>query len=405
LHMTQVFLWGAYKYPREMTWLSGCVLLVITLGLAFSGQVMRFDADAYWGLGIGAAVLGRIPLIGDALVRLMLGGAIIGSETLSRFFSLHVFILPGAILAFLSIHLRLVLSKGINEPPKPGVLVKRDTYDAHYHEVIKREGVPFIPGAFGKDAVASGVLLLVILVLALFVGPKGPGVPAIPTLQVGEPKPDYPFLFIFAAAALVPNGWEVILFFVLPTLAAILLFALPFISNEGEKHFRRRPISALVVVVTVLAIGMLTYAGMIGPWSPHMEAWKSLDLKEHVLKDRTPLELQGALVFQNKQCRNCHAIDNEGGHRGPDLTSVATRMTSPQLVRQVIQGGGNMPAYVTSLSPPEVHALVAYLSSLHPPNVPAAREAIGPLTPIEEKRSGSQSNGDNPVAKAEKPPE
>jgi ubiquinol-cytochrome c reductase cytochrome b subunit len=405
LHMTQVFLWGAYKYPREMTWLSGCVLLVITLGLAFSGQVMRFDADAYWGLGIGAAILGRLPFIGDALVRLMLGGAILGSETLSRFFSLHVFILPGAILAFLSLHLRLVLSRGINEPPKPGVLVKRNTYDAHYQAIIKREGVPFFPGAFNKDAVASGVLLLVILALAVFVGPKGPGVPAIPTLEVGEPKPDYPFLFIFAAAALVPNGSEILLFFVLPTLAGILLFALPFISNEGEKSWRRRPISVLAVAVALLVTGLLTYAGMTGPWSPHMEAWKSLDLKEHVLKGRTPLELQGALVFQNKQCRNCHAIDNEGGHRGPDLTSVATRMTSPQLVRQVIQGGGNMPAYGTNLSPPEVHALVAYLSSLHPPNVPPAREAIGPLSPIEQKRSGSQSSGDGNVAKAEKPPE
>ncbi|HXM28243.1 MAG TPA: cytochrome b N-terminal domain-containing protein, partial [Chthoniobacterales bacterium] len=180
LHMTQVFLWGAYKYPREMTWLSGCVLLFITLGLAFSGQVMRFDTDAYWGVGIGAAIMGRVPFIGDALVKLLLGGPIIGSETLSRFFSLHVFILPGAILAFLSLHLRLVLSKGINEAPKPGVLVKRRTYDAYYKGIIKREGVPFVPGAFSKDAMANGILLLVIIVLALFVGPKGPGIPADP---------------------------------------------------------------------------------------------------------------------------------------------------------------------------------------------------------------------------------
>jgi ubiquinol-cytochrome c reductase cytochrome b subunit len=404
LHMTQVFLWGAYKYPREMTWMSGCVLLVITLGLAFSGQVMRFDADAYWGLGIGAAVLGRTPFIGDALVNLMLGGAIIGSETLSRFFSLHVFILPGAILAFLSLHLRLVLSKGINEPPKPGVLVKRKTYDAHYKEIIKREGVPFVPGAFGKDAVASGVLLLVIIALALFIGPKGPAVPADPTLAVGEPKPDYPFLFIFAAAALMPNGSEILLFFVLPAIAAILLFALPFISNEGEKSWRRRPIAVLTVVLTLLVVGMLSYAGMTGPWSPKMEAWKSMAINAEYLKGRTPVELQGAVVFQNKQCRNCHSIDHEGGTRGPDLTAVATRMTSPQLVRQVIQGGGNMPAYGKNLSPSEVSALIAYLSSLHPPNVLPAQEAIGPLAPIDEKRSGSRSTGDDSLAKAEKTP-
>ena len=128
-HMTQVFLWGAYKYPRELTWISGIILMVVTLGLAFSGQVMRFDADAYWGVGIGAAVAGRIPIVGDAVVHLLLGGPIIGTDALSRFFALHVFILPGSLLAFVSIHLRLVLGKGINEQPKQGVLVKRETYD------------------------------------------------------------------------------------------------------------------------------------------------------------------------------------------------------------------------------------------------------------------------------------
>ena len=130
LHMTQVFLWGAYKYPRELTWISGVVLLFLTLGIAFTGQVMRFDSDAYWGVGIGAAVMGRVPLIGAQLVNLLLGGPIIGTDTLSRFFALHVFVLPGSILALVSLHLRLVLLKGINEYPKPGIQVNRKTYDA-----------------------------------------------------------------------------------------------------------------------------------------------------------------------------------------------------------------------------------------------------------------------------------
>ena len=101
MHMIQVFLFGAYKYPREMTWLSGVFLLLMTLGLAFTGQVMRFDQDAYWGLGIGASITGRVPLIGAQLVHLLLAGPIIAGETLSRFFSLHVFIIPGLIIALL----------------------------------------------------------------------------------------------------------------------------------------------------------------------------------------------------------------------------------------------------------------------------------------------------------------
>ncbi len=130
LHMTQVFLWGAFKYPRELTWLSGCVLMFLVLGMAFSGQVLRFDTDSYWGVGIGAAVFGRIPVSAIALVNLLLGGPIIGNESLTRFFALHVFVLPGGILALIGMHLRLVLSKGINEVPEPGVLVRQENYES-----------------------------------------------------------------------------------------------------------------------------------------------------------------------------------------------------------------------------------------------------------------------------------
>ena len=95
IHMVQVFLFGAYKFPRELTWIIGVFLLLMTLGMAFSGQVLRFDQDAYWGLGIGASIASRVPIIGPAVVKLMLGGPIIAGATLSRFFALHVFVIPG----------------------------------------------------------------------------------------------------------------------------------------------------------------------------------------------------------------------------------------------------------------------------------------------------------------------
>src|SRR6202047_1585028 len=87
IHMAQVFLFGAYKYPRELTWIIGVFLLLLTLGMAFTGQIMRFDQDAYWGLGIGASMASRVPYLGGALVHLMLGGPIIAGATLSRFFA------------------------------------------------------------------------------------------------------------------------------------------------------------------------------------------------------------------------------------------------------------------------------------------------------------------------------
>ncbi len=383
LHMTQVFLWGAFKYPRELTWLSGCVLMFLVLGMAFSGQVLRFDSDSYWGVGIGAAVFGRVPFIGESLVNLLLGSRIIGNEALGRFFALHVFIIPGGLLALIGVHLRLVLSKGINEVPKPGVLVRRKTYETHYNEILKKEGVPFVPAVINKDVVANGVLLLAMFLLAAFAGPRGPGIPADPTVQISDARPDYPFLALFAAAALLPAGSEILLFFILPAVIVLALFALPFIANEGEKNWRRRPISVLTVVLSYLGIGLLTYQGMAGPWSPHMEAWSSQPSKPEFIKGRHALELQGAVVFQNKQCRNCHSIGGQGGQRGPDLSSIGQRMAGPQLVRQVIQGGGNMPAYGNNLSPAETRALVAYLISLRAPNTAPAQEPIGPLLPPE----------------------
>src|ERR1700682_4580173 len=151
IHMAQVFLFGAYKFPREHTWMLGVFLLLMTFGMAFSGQVLRFDQDAYWGLGIGASISSRVPVLGPSLVKFLLGGPIIGGATLSRFFALHVFVIPGSLIAFVGLHLLLVLKLGINEWPMPGRVVRRATYLKEYHELTQRDGIPFVPGAVAKD--------------------------------------------------------------------------------------------------------------------------------------------------------------------------------------------------------------------------------------------------------------
>jgi ubiquinol-cytochrome c reductase cytochrome b subunit len=378
LHMIQVFLFGAYKYPRELTWVSGVFLLISTLAMAFTGQVMRFDQDAYWGLTIGASITGRVPLIGAQLVHLLLAGPIIAGETLSRFFTLHVFIIPGLIIAIVSMHLRLVLTKGINEYPRPGRPVHRGTYDAEYADILRKEGVPFVPHAIGKDLIFAALVIVGILGCALAFGPKGPGGPPNPTLVDTNPRPDFYFLSIFAALALLPDWMEVLILFVAPALIFIFLLALPFISGTGEKSARRRPVAVLSVVLIMLVIGVLTHMGQTSPWSPHMSAWSGNSIPAQYVKGRTPLELRGALVFQNKQCRNCHALGGEGGERGPALDAVATRLTKDEMVRQVIQGSGNMPAYGKKLSPAEVEALVSFMETLHPPGVPAVRPSDKP---------------------------
>src|SRR5208282_1214490 len=121
--------------------------------------------------------------------------------------------------------------------------------------------------------------------------------------------------------------------------------------------------------------GVLTHLAASTPWSPHMDAWSGDPVPAEYLHDATPLVRQGAVIFQSKQCRNCHALGGLGGERGPALDSIATRMTEDQMIRQVLQGGGNMPAYGKNLSPPEVTALVSFLKTLHPANQTPAADA------------------------------
>ena len=106
-----------------------------------------------------------------------------------------------------------------------------------------------------------------------------------------------------------------------------------------------------------------------------MNAWSGEPIPEKILHGRSALERQGAVVFQEKQCHNCHALGGIGGQRGPALDRVAVRLTQNQLIRQVIQGGGNMPAFGKNLSPAETTALVAFLKTLHPAGQMPAQDA------------------------------
>ena len=376
LHMIQVFLFGAHKFPREMTWVVGVFLFLCTLGMAFTGQILRWDQDAYWGLGIGASIAARAPGIGDALVHVLLGGPIIAGRTLSRFFAVHVFVVPGLLIALVGLHLWLVLRLGINEWPMPGRLVDRPTYRERYEEDVRKDGVPFFPDAARKDMVAAGLVILLVLACAALFGPFGPGGVPDPTLIDTAPKPDFYFLALFALFALLPPWTETVLLLLGPPLAIVLLFLVPFIAGTGEKSWKRRPVAVLGVLLIVLTVTSLAALGVRVPWSPQMEAWSALPTPIRYVQGRTPLELQGALVLQNKQCRNCHSLDGEGGKRGPALDGIGSRMTRDQLIRQVLQGGGNMPAYGKNLAPAEVNALVAFMERLRPPGEAPARTPV-----------------------------
>ena len=375
VHMVQVFMFGAYKFPRELTWMVGVFLLLMTLGMAFSGQVLRFDQDAFWGIGIGASIASRAPLIGPWMVHMILGGPIIAATTLSRFFALHVFIIPGLLAAFVATHVWMVLKLGINEWPMPGRIVRKATYEKQYQALLKKDSIPFFPDAAWKDLFFSGCVLLAIAFVAAFFGPFGPSGRPDPTIIQTVPRPDFFFLWIYALLALLPPSMETPAILIGPVVVILALLLLPLVYGEGEKSWRRRPMAVLAVLFVAVVFGVLTQLGIHAPWSPVMSAWSGDPIPQEFLQHRTALERQGALVFQHKQCHNCHALGGVGGQRGPALDDIALVQTEDQLIRQVLQGGGNMPAFGKNLSPPETTALVAFMKTLHPAGIAPARDA------------------------------
>jgi len=393
IHMVQVAMFGAYKFPRELTWIVGVFLLLMTLGMAFTGQVLRFDQDAYWGLGIGASISGRVPVIGKYVVHLLLGGPIIAGDTLSRFFALHVFVIPGLLIAFVGLHLLMVLKLGINEWPMPGRIVRRSTYLQEYAEMTHKDGLPFVPAAIWKDMIFASVIIAGVLVCAAVFGPFGPSGQPDPTIIQTVPQPDYFFHWLYALLSLLPPEMETPALLIGPVVVIAFLVLLPFFAGEGEKSWKRRPIAVLTILLTAISLGALTHLASYTPWSPIMDAWSGDPVPVQYLNGRSPLERTGSAVFQEKQCRNCHSIGGSGGQRGPALDSVAVRLTHAQLVRQVVQGGGNMPAYGKQLNPAEVTALVAFLDTLHPPNQRPASDAARHMAAAEKPKPGAP----NPV--------
>ena len=369
VHMTRVFLMGSYKFPREVNWITGALLLLFTLGMGFTGQLLRWDQNAIWSMVVAAEQAARIPWIGDWLGKAILGGTTLSSTALSHIYGIHTLILPGLIIAVVSFHLYLVIHNGISERPTPGNPVDPKTYRVNYQNMLKSEGEPFWPVAAWRDIAFGTLLIMGVLILAYAIGPPSLQTPPDPTIIKAQPRPDWYFLWYFAILALLPHELESYVMVLSPVVAGVVLIALPLFFNRGERSIRRRPWAPIVVVSVFVILIALTQQGYQAPWSPKFDA---KPLTADIVGASSGPVYRGAQIYNKKGCLFCHRIEGHGGRRGPDLTTVASRLTRRQLIIRIMNGAGNMPAFAGILTPEELNDLLAFLETRTSPGEPPA---------------------------------
>ncbi|MCC6347955.1 MAG: cytochrome b N-terminal domain-containing protein [Nitrospirales bacterium] len=360
IHLVRVFLTGSYKFPRELNWGSGVLLLGITAAMAFSGQIMRWDQNAVWSLVVGTEMSGRFPLIGTWLGYFIMGGDVMGSSTLSRIFAVHVFILPILLVSLAGLHLYLVLRNGVSEPPVPGRGVDPSTYRSEYQSMLREKGVPFWPEAAWRDFVFALAVVLAVLLLAWVVGPSKLDRPPDPSLINAHPRPDWYFWWYFAVLALLPYSLENYVMVLAPFLIALILLSVPLASNRGERHPERRPLAVAAVIFIFSCIAALTLAGWRENWSPRVNA---PPLTADIIGVSSGPVYDGAMVFNEKACLYCHTIEGHGGKRGPDLSWIADRLTRDQMTLRIMNGAYNMPVFGRILSTTETENLLDFLAT------------------------------------------
>ena len=337
LHMLQVFLYGAYKRPRELMWIVGVVLFILTLAFGFSGYLLPWDQRAYWATQVGINMVGTLPLIGDVLVRIIRGGQSLGAMTLSRFYALHTLFLPWMVMGLVVLHLFILRRVG---PAGP--------WD---EERAARVREPFWPKQVAMDAVAIGVSFVIIATLALSL-PAPLSDPADPSDSSFTPVPEWYFLFYYQLLKYLEGPLEIVGTIVLPILFFLGLFALPWLDRRRDRRPASRPMvigagtGFLLLVFTFLSLSLYEVASL-----PKID----------------PSVLRGKALYQELDCAGCHRIHGKGESFGPDLSYIGDVRDRDWLIRhfrdpQSVVPDSEMPEY--GLNEEELNDLTNYMLTL-----------------------------------------
>lgn len=289
LHLLRIFYVGAYKYPRELTWVSGVILLLGTVALGFTGYLLPWDQEGYWAITVGSAMAGYVPVIGDFLVQLLRDGVNVTGATLTRFYSIHILVLPGIILLSFLPHIFFVLHQGMTCTDELAEAKKRG-------EDISRKSRPFYPDVAFRMVIFILIIAVVLFILAGYF-PKDLGDPANPlNMENYTPKPAWYFLGVYQLLKYFPGKLDVLAMVGLPLIGILGLFFLPWIDRNPSRIPKRRPIALGVAAVVVFGLGVLTYQGMSS--APKDLASTGVVTHPSFQKDILP-------IFQDS-CTQCH---------------------------------------------------------------------------------------------------
>lgn len=361
LHMVQVLLWGAYKKPREATWIVGLILLQVTLAFGLTGYLLPWDNRAYWGTVVTTQIASKAPGAGPYILRLMgVEDGSVGSVTFARFYTLHVMLLPLTISGLIALHVYLVRRHGV--APAPGDELKP-----------KKK---FFPEQVFKDTVAIFVMFSILMVLA--VAAKAPlGAIADPTDTHYIPRPEWYFLFLFQTLKFFDGPLEIIGSMVLPGLAMTALALLPFFDRGEVKRVGQRTTAIAAVV-----LGALIWAGLTGAAvrsTPKLIEIDGLTQAEpQVWQQLTPIEMSGIGYFRKENCFQCHRVGSRGTASGPDLTKTASIHDAKWMIEhfkqpQAVVPGSPMPPF--QLSEQQMNGLAAFILRLTPQSAEALASA------------------------------
>ena len=285
LHMLRVVLFGSYKKPREVTWITGVVLLLIILGFALTGYLLPWDQKAYWATTVTINIARSSPVFGEQIAGIMRGGSELGALTLLRWYATHVFLLPAALIGFVVAHLYLMRRHGISGPVTSAAGEPR----------------PFYPYQAFKDTIAAAVVFALLLTFALTVKVPLDAI-ADPSDATYVPRPEWYFLSLFQLLKYFPGPLEPVATIVIPGLVVGGLLLLPFLDRSGHRRLLQRRLVLAAFVVLGAGVSALTYLGL-------------KDSPAHADPSRWgPLALAGREFVQDQRCTSCHRI---GGAANP----------------------------------------------------------------------------------------